>query len=221
MIKLSKRLKRIVEMTPRSGTVCDIGCDHAYVAISLINEGRADSVLACDINEGPLRQARRNIEEAGLEDRIELRLSDGLREIKKGEAETVICAGMGGALICRILEDRTGDFNFLVLSPQSEQHMVRRFLVENGMEIVNEELVFSDGKYYFIIAAERGETPVRGEISAAEYSYGWRLLERRDELLREYLLKEKRRYEGILKSTDKAEVRAEYKTCLEALEYYL
>lgn len=225
-MNLPKRLERIVSLTPRSRCVCDIGCDHAYTAIELLRRGRAERVLACDIHEGPLLQARRNVELAGLGGRIELRCGDGLGPVRTGEAETVICAGMGGALICRILEGRTADFRHFVLSPQSEPERVRRFLLRNGLGLHTEELLTEDGKYYLILVAgardsvqEGGET---GDMAygEAELRYGRQLLMRRDPVLYAYLLSERARYEGILKRTEKPEVQQAYRYCLAALRRY-
>lgn len=225
-MNLPKRLECIVSLTPRSRCVCDIGCDHAYTAIELLRRGRAEQVLACDIHEGPLRQARRNVELAGLGERIELRRGDGLAPVAAGEAETVICAGMGGALICRILEERTADFRHFVLSPQSEPERVRRFLLRRGIGIRTETLLEEDGKYYLILIAGAGDREQEGceaegaAYSEAELRYGRQLLMRRDSVLYTYLLSEKARYEGILKRTEKPEVQQAYRYCLEALRRY-
>ncbi len=205
-------------------SACDIGCDHAYAAIELIKKQKAKKVIACDINAGPLKSAERNVKDAGLSDKIDIRLGDGLSPVHKGEAETVICAGMGGPLICHILEDRTEDIRYFVLSPQSERESLRHFLVENGVEILEEEMLKEDGKYYVIILGEKkndaSDDRKDHRLTEAEYIYGWKLLEKKDPILYEYLLKEKVRFQGILKQTDKAEIRKSYDYCMEALGFF-
>ena len=114
----------------------DVGCDHGYVSIYLIRQQIAEHVIAMDVREGPLARARQNVEREGLTAYIQTRLSDGLKELSGGEAETVICAGMGGRLIVRILSEggiREKGIRQLVLQPQSEIAFVRHALYEHGV----------------------------------------------------------------------------------------
>ena len=108
MAKLSKRMLMNVTLIPPGGRVADIGCDHAMVPIYLVSEGVADYVIAMDVNEGPLDIARSNIKKAKLEDKIEIRLSDGAEAIElidgSPECDTILIAGMGGHLALRIIE---------------------------------------------------------------------------------------------------------------------
>ncbi len=109
------------------------------------------SAFAMDINEGPLSRAREHVEENGLSDRIELRLSDGLCALQPGEAETAVLAGMGGGLMIRILKnspDVTAGMKEFILQPQSEIARVRAFLLEEGFLFIREDMVFEDGKFY-------------------------------------------------------------------------
>ena len=98
--------------------VCDVGCDHGYVSIYLIESGRADAVLAMDVNRGPLERARINVEKHGLTGYITLRLSNGLDAYRTGEAQSLVIAGMGGRLMQSILtkdKEKTEDFEELIL----------------------------------------------------------------------------------------------------------
>ena len=101
-MKLPERLETIISMVPKCDTAADIGCDHAYVSIALVERGIAKRAIACDINAGPLKHAEENIRTAGVEEKIETRLCDGLSGVKAGEADTVIIAGMGDLRIFRI-----------------------------------------------------------------------------------------------------------------------
>lgn len=145
--------------------VADIGCDHAFVSIYLVQHKIADRVIAADVNPGPLETARKNIESYGLcvsdageniDNRIDIRLSNGFEKIKKGETDAAVIAGMGGKLIISIISaaDVWVPGYKLVLSPQSDVPEVRLYLLDNGFKIINEDMVCEDGKYYNIICAE-------------------------------------------------------------------
>ncbi len=158
-VVLSRRLRTVAGMVTRGHRVCDVGCDHGFVPVYLVQQGISPGVLAMDLREGPLRAAREHVSVYGLEGQIETRLSDGLHNYKAGEADTLICAGMGGGLMMRILEaerEKTDSFRELVLQPQSEIERFRRFLRERGSVILDEEMVEEDGKFYQVIRAGRG-----------------------------------------------------------------
>ena len=104
-MELSKRLKAVAELVTPGQKIADIGTDHAYIPIWLVEEKRAVSAIAMDINQGPLAKAKENIELHGLSSYIETRLSDGMKKLCPNEADSVIIAGMGGGLVMKILED--------------------------------------------------------------------------------------------------------------------
>ena len=101
-MELSKRLKAVAGLVTEGASVADIGTDHGYVPIWLIQSGRAAKVIAMDVNEGPLERARGHIRSKRLENVIFTRKSDGLQALHVGEADTMIAAGMGGGLVIRI-----------------------------------------------------------------------------------------------------------------------
>ena len=96
MIKLSKRLQTVAHQVKCGGVAADIGCDHGFTSIYLIEQGLAKHVIAMDINEGPLERAKEHIREYGMEADIETRLSDGTAKLAPGEADTLLISGMGG-----------------------------------------------------------------------------------------------------------------------------
>ncbi len=161
MVTLSKRLQAVTALAEPGETAADIGCDHGYVSIRLIQQGRFSKVIAMDVRPGPLETARKNIALYGMEDAVELRQSDGLRMLESGEADCMICAGMGGALICHILEndlEKAKAMKQIILQPQSEIFLVRGFLRRHGFAIVKEDMVKEDGKYYtMFLAIRQGE----------------------------------------------------------------
>lgn len=150
-ISLSNRLLAVAGLAGSSDCVCDIGTDHGFVPIYLINSGAARHVIAMDINEGPLERAKEHIKEFGLENMIETRLSNGMEKLLAGEADTIICAGMGGLLMKRILEEgapRDKNIKHMVLQPQSDLAAFREYLRQEKFFIEDEEEIFEDGKYY-------------------------------------------------------------------------
>lgn len=206
---LSNRLKRLAGNVQSKGVVADIGCDHGFTSIYLVQQGMADRAVAMDINKEPLKRAEEHIFQYGMQDKISLRLSDGAKELSKGEADTLLISGMGGALICRILREseavvRTADE--LVLSPQSEVWLVRKCIHELGFRIAAEEMVTEQGKYYVIIRAVPGQESYAQEI---DYIYGRKLVDSRDEVFLEFLQKEGCRVSKALKSMEGKELSGE------------
>ena len=197
-MELSKRLYAVAGLVTEGASVADIGTDHGYVPIYLVERGIASKVIALDVNQGPLNRARMHIVGHGLGNRIETRLSDGLAMIRPGEVDTVIASGMGGPLTIRILQEGkevADQLNALILQPQSEICRVRRFLTENGYRIEQEDMVLEDGKYYPVMRVVHG---TKEPYEEWEYLYGKRLLEARHPVLLEFLKRELHIKESIL-----------------------
>lgn len=161
---LTKRLDMIVShIDANAKTVADIGTDHAYIPIKLALDGRAERIIATDMNKGPLKSADRNVGINGCKDRVECRLGDGLSPLKNGECEIIVIAGMGGELIASILtegEQVAKSAQKILLQPMNAQAYLRKFLAENGYNIVEEDLAVEGFKVYNLIVAEKGEMPL-------------------------------------------------------------
>lgn len=189
-------------ISPQSFTVADVGCDHAYISIALIKRCLASQVIAMDVRKGPLEIAKRNVRAYAMENKIELRLSDGLAELDIGEADTIIIAGMGGLLIKSILEKGKNILSnadtppVLILQPQSDIREVRIFLYTRAYHIVQETMLEEDGKYYTVLKAIPGKKD--GCFSDAEWLYGKYNLEGRSAVLQTYLQKENKILKNIL-----------------------
>lgn len=233
-MQLSKRLEAVASFVTEGNRVVDVGTDHGYIPIYLVEIGKTKDAIAIDINRGPLERAESNIKKSGLEDRIKTRLSDGLRMLRKDEADTVVIAGMGGSLIIKILSEGKEvlkSVKELVLSPQSEISLVRKYLNEEEFSIIEETMLKEDGKYYTVMKAVRGK--MKQELLKEHlvfFDYGEYLLRKADPILKEFLLKEEnacRIIEGeLLKQDSEAtrtrltEIRQQLKSIMEALKYY-
>ncbi|GLB30245.1 SAM-dependent methyltransferase [Lacrimispora amygdalina] len=201
-MKLSKRLGVIASFVPEGSHVADVGTDHGYIPIHLVQEGIAKSAIAMDVRKGPLLRAQTHIKEAGLEDLVEVRLSDGLLKLEKNQADCVVIAGMGGELIIHILEEGRhlwDSISYWVLSPHSELYKVRKFLIEHEFSIGRETMIKEDGKYYSVMGVTREASVLSGLNPELEYRYGRDLLKSGDPVLKEYLKKEQIKLGLILK----------------------
>ena len=158
-MRLDNRLVTVAALVPRNARVADVGTDHAYLAIALLNERDAKLVIATDKNEGPCAAARRTLSTTGLSERVSVRCGDGLSPLLPEEVNTVCIAGMGGGLITSILTEGIevlSDVSRLVLQPMNDAEKLRRWLYENSWHIVEESLAMAEARLYEIIAAEPG-----------------------------------------------------------------
>ena len=159
-LPISKRLLCCASMVQPGSRVADIGTDHGYLGIYLLQSGAARHVIACDLRKDPLENARRNAKLFGVDGEMELRLSDGLEKILPDEVDTVVMAGMGGDLIQKILSQcpwRKREGLQFILQPQSAGNVLRRWLCEDGFEIRREEPV-QDGHFlYTVMDIRQGE----------------------------------------------------------------
>ncbi len=202
-MQLSGRLKLLASKVTAGNRLADVGTDHGYVPIALVLEGRISSAVAMDVNRGPLERAEEHIAAYGLGTYIETRLSDGLRELKEGEADTVLIAGMGGRLTRRILQEGEhclSSVKELILQPQSEIWLVREYLFCYGYKITEEDIVREDGKFYPMLKAAHGREEA---CEPWELRYGRMELQRSPEVLRIYLEKERRLLEKIWRILEK------------------
>ena len=226
-MELSKRLQAVADLVSEGLVVADVGTDHGYIPIYLIETKKSPKAFAMDVNKGPLLRAKEHIAEHGLETRIETRLSDGVRALQKGECDCVVVAGMGGALTIKIMEEGKDIFRSLkefVLQPQSELQKVRAYLCENAYFIAEENMVLEDGKFYPMFRVINGQSQ---EYQAIELCYGKLLLEQKNAVLKNFLEKEKAVKELILSNLEQSfgehieTRRKEIQEELEGIEYAL
>lgn len=151
-LPISPRLLACCEYVHTGDRIADVGCDHGYLGIHLLQKNIASSVIASDINHGPLEAARRNAGKYGVADKISFFLSDGVAQLPR-DFDTMICAGMGGDTMISILEGAPwlADSRYrLILQCQSKTPMLRKFLSDNGWRI-REEVVLKDGRFLYTV----------------------------------------------------------------------
>ncbi len=206
-MKLSKRLLAVASFVTNGNVLADVGTDHGYIPIYLLQNQRIPRAIAMDIHAGPLERAKEHIAMFELEDYIETRLSDGVEALKPLEAETILIAGMGGGLVMHILDEGKEvcrQAKELVLQPQSELERVRNYLWSNGYVILEEDMVLEDEKFYPMMRVQyQNQIDGKNAENLLFCRYGRQLLEQKNEILKLYLEKEQSLYEGIRASLQK------------------
>ena len=223
---LAKRLKAIKNLVPAGAVVADIGTDHAYIPISLIGEGIVQRAIACDVSEGSLQKALKNVKAYQMSDKILCRRGDGLDVVCKSEADCIIIAGMGGLLISQIIDKAYNKLQdeLLILQPMTAVVELREYLCSHGFWIQDEELVLEEGIYYHIIATQKGRPE-----DAYDCVVGSRLVEKKHPLLHDYLAHRVTYLNTLIpqmqksdracqKAADYQRMIAHYQTILEAME---
>lgn len=183
-MKLGERLGALASFVPVGAKVGDIGTDHAYLPIELVQKNIAIFAVAGDIHKGPYLAAQENVAGLGLADKIAVRFGNGLEVLSPHEVDTVVIAGMGGSTIVEILSgapEVTSSLKRLILQPMIATGTVRRWLIANGWAVVDETLVQDDGKLYEILAAEQGEVAALEPIM---YDIGMILWNNKPDLLK-------------------------------------
>lgn len=232
-MELSRRLQAVADLLDCHQSIADIGCDHGFVSIYLIESKKASRCLAMDVNKGPLERAREHVIGKRLSTYIETRLSDGAKAIQfvpgedgktKLEVEAALIAGMGGRLTIQIIKDSIDKFKSMeefVLQPQSEISKVRQYVREIGYHIEKENMILEDGKFYPMMKVVRGEvccdytaklpkflgagTVNETDIQRVFDEYGEWLLKEKNPTLLQFLQKEKKLYSDILQNLGKTD----------------
>ncbi len=185
-VRLSKRLNCIAKMVEFNSVIADIGCDHALLDIYLIQKNIIKKAIACDINEGALNQAKKNVFINNINN-IDLRLSDGLKLLKKSDnIDTIIISGLGNQKIIKILDDKeliNLDIKCIIIQSNTHVYKVREYLVKKGFYIHDEKLIKENKIIYTIIKFMKGHK----KYSAKQIYYGPIILKNKNELFNELL----------------------------------
>jgi len=195
-MKLSKRLQMVADLVPPGSGVADIGTDHAYIPIYLVQNEISDFCIAGDIRKGPLGRAQKNIAAYGLEGKIKTCLAPGFDGIKAGQAQTGIIAGMGGDMIADILKNIPEGMNTIVMQPMTMVDKARRGVHGAGWSITQERLAREGKRLYHVIVAQ--DKPQQAYVM--EFDYVFSPLLEKDSLYDEFLNQTIQKVERILKS---------------------
>lgn len=182
-MQIGKRLATIADMVPEGSILADIGTDHAYLPVWLLERGLIRRAIVSDIAKGPCQAARGTVAIHHLEGLVDIRLGNGLSVLRPNEVDCIVIAGMGGNNIISILQsdmERACQANLLILQPMSDASRVRYWLCSNGWVLEEEKLVDDTPYLYEIISAVRGESPF---FTEAEYIVGPLLLRNRHPFL--------------------------------------
>lgn len=169
---ISKRLELVASFVPQGTILLDVGSDHAYLPIELVERGQIEGAIAGEVVEGPYQSAVKNVEAHGLKEKIQVRLANGLAAFEETDQVSVITiAGMGGRLIARILEEglyKLANVGRLILQPNNREDDLRIWLQDNGFQIVAESILEEAGKFYEILVVEAGQM----KLSASDVRFG-------------------------------------------------
>lgn len=189
MIKLDARLSAVASLVRVGSKVADIGTDHAYLLTYLIEKGICPEGIAADLRKGPLENARQTVIDAGLSDKVELILSDGLENIKENSCDDIVLAGMGGNLIAEILSKaqwiKNENIN-IVAQPMTHAEVLRQFFLDNGFEILKEKTATDGRRLYCVMSACYTGKREKHDIS---YIYTGQLFENNDKITYEFINK--------------------------------
>jgi tRNA (adenine22-N1)-methyltransferase len=198
-------------MIPTCNCLADIGTDHGFIPIHSIINNITSHAIASDINIGPIRIAEININKYNLADKIQTRVGPGLSTLKENEADVIVIAGMGGILISEIIEahiDIAREAKWLILQPVQYPEVLRKFLLETGFNIVDEDIVKDENKYYHIIKAENKKS--QKYANEAFYYTGTKLIEKGNPLIKEYIVFKIDTFNNILSNLSPTEQHSRY-----------
>ena len=169
---ISKRLEMVASFVPQGAILLDVGSDHAYLPIDLVERGRIEGAIAGEVVDGPYQSALKNVEAHGLKEKIQVRLANGLAAFEEADQVSVITiAGMGGRLIATILKEgleKLANVERLILQPNNREDDLRIWLQANGFQIVAESILEEAGKFYEILVVESGQM----KLSASDVRFG-------------------------------------------------
>lgn len=206
---LSERLHLVASFLPKSAHFADIGSDHAYLPCFVCINDPSAQAIAGEINEGPFLSAKRTVDELELNERIEVRKGNGLEILHDGEVSELVIAGMGGGLITNILEqgkNKLSGVNRIIVQPNMDAHVIRKWFRENAYELVNEKIISEDGHIYEVLVADQGEgnSVYEEEYVSKQLLFGPFLLQEKSEPFKQKWNGEKQKRENALSQMTKA-----------------
>lgn len=200
-LQLSKRLQTVVSFIPKGSVLADIGSDHAYLPCYAYLHGYITKAVAGEVADGPFLSAKQQVEKCGLSHVISVRKGDGLQVVAPNEVDCVTITGMGGTLISNILEagkEKLTSVQRLILQPNVGAHIVRKWLLDNEWELIDERILEEDGQTYEVLVAERGDpyrpyTQLRVELLLGPF-----LLKERNEVFEKKWAMEMKHWQNVI-----------------------
>lgn len=181
---LSLRLQKAAEYVPQDARLADIGSDHAYLPVALMLQNKISYGIAGEVVIGPYKSAQKQVAKNGLENKIDVRLADGLEAVELAdEISAITICGMGGVLIRDILQrgkekNRLSGKERLILQPNVGERQLRQWLFVENYTIVAEAITAENNKIYELIVAEKASTTP--EYSAKELFFGPQLMQEKN-----------------------------------------
>ncbi|MBU5334832.1 tRNA (adenine(22)-N(1))-methyltransferase [Intestinibacter bartlettii] len=203
-LKLTDRLLKIASLVDKDKRIADIGTDHGYIPVYLLNQNKIQYAILGDVNKGPLENAKKEVMRNKLQDKVDLRLGSGIEVLKENEVDEIIIAGMGGMLINNLLkanEKVAHTTEKLILQPMQAPEELRMFLYQNGYKILDEHLVREEHRLYEIIVCKYEGLPPQ-EIDPIYYEIGQKLIENNDPLLTDFIENKIRINQNVLKKLE-------------------
>lgn len=186
-LNLSDRLRKIANFVKKDTSVLDVGTDHGYVPIYLVENNISKNVIASDISSDSLNKTVEIVKKKSLEEFIDARVGDGLQVIEPFEVNGAIMAGMGGVLIEKILKNNekiTDSIDYFIFQPMIASKELRKYLIENNFTIIDEELSKDGDKFYEIMLVEKGKESLKEDIY---YEISEKLIHKNHPLLKEFI----------------------------------
>jgi len=196
---MSNRLKMISNSVRNSNLVYDIGTDHAYVPIDLLQKNIAKKATATDIRTGPIKNAKKNIKKYKFEDEIKTKIGNGL-DVIDDNPDCIIIAGMGGILITQLIEnniDKAKKVKQLIIQAMNNEELVREYMLNKGFKIEFEKLTKDINRIYNLISFNYCN--YKNDYEGYEFYTSKYLLQKNDKLLKEYLIPKAKRLNAIIK----------------------
>ncbi len=223
ILDLTPRLKIIANSIEKCKCLADIGSDHAYLPIYLVNNKKAEKAIATDINMGPANISKKRIQKYGLQDFIDIRVGFGLKVLENNESDVLIISGMGGLLIIDIIKESleiAKSAKHIILQPMRDSYLLRKWLVGSGFNITDVEMVKEGSKFYEVIWAKPDDSVDKLQI--INYIDD-KLLRKKSPVLMDYINSKISEYETIIdkvKAHNTPKGINRYKECCDILDYY-
>ncbi|SNZ10928.1 tRNA (adenine22-N1)-methyltransferase [Terribacillus aidingensis] len=211
VLSLSERLTAVAAHLPESAHFVDVGSDHAYLPCYVCLQDPSSRAIAGEINDGPYKSAEKQVKLQGLTDRIEVRKGDGLAVVEPNEVKQVVIAGMGGPLIASILEqgkDKLGQVEQLIVQPNIDARVLRKWFLANGFELQTEEILEEAGHIYEVLVAVRAGKELYDEdaiIRDKQLLFGPQLLQEKNAAFRAKWQEYKRKLERNVANMQRAQ----------------